>query len=268
MSLCQKLLQMEEPVCLGSPWLWEEPFGKVVGRKCLAARMLEAALGWRDSGLQHRWLVGQITIWWAECCPPCFTDREEQVPVGERNSPGQDLTDTIDSPLCSKDSMESCKSPVPFWKSGRSQYLLHCHHVESKSIHLKQNHGLPRIAQGVLWVGGWLLQFLHPRSKASSHIFGQMTLRRSPNLVDYTHHTVCGCCVCPYIVKRWPGWLFVHLCQVFSNYKNMAEDRAIYTVLMSDTQKKSFLPHVWQRVEKIQKAISLIMAFLFRKSIN
>lgn len=83
MSLCQKLLQMEEPVCLGSPWLWEEPFGKVVGRKCLAARMLEAALGWRDSGLQQRWLVGQITIWWAECCPPCFADREEQVPVGE-----------------------------------------------------------------------------------------------------------------------------------------------------------------------------------------
>lgn len=91
--------------------------------------------------------------------PPCFTDREEQVPVGERNSPWQDLTDTIDSLLCSEDSMESCKSPVPFWKSGRSQYLLHCHHVESKSIHFKQNRGLPRIAQGVLWVGDGYCSF-------------------------------------------------------------------------------------------------------------
>lgn len=143
----------------GQPMTLREPFGKVVGRKCLAARMLEAALGWRDSGLQQRWLVGQITIWWAECCPPCFTDREEQVPVGERNSPWRDLTDTIDSPLCSEDSMESCKSPVPIWKSGRSQYLLHCHHVESKSIHLKQNRGLPRIAQGVLWVGDGYCSF-------------------------------------------------------------------------------------------------------------
>lgn len=82
-SPCQKLLQMEEPVCLGSPWLWEEPFGKVVGRSCLAAWMLETVLGWSESGMQQRWLVEQITIWWAGCCSSCCSDREEQVPIGE-----------------------------------------------------------------------------------------------------------------------------------------------------------------------------------------
>lgn len=83
MSLCQKLLQMEKPVCLGSPWLWEEPFGKVIGRSCLAAWVLETVLGWSESGMQQRWLVEQITIWWAGCCSSCCTDWEERVPVSE-----------------------------------------------------------------------------------------------------------------------------------------------------------------------------------------
>lgn len=33
--------------------------------------------------MQQRWLVGQITIWWAERCSSCCTDREKPVPVGE-----------------------------------------------------------------------------------------------------------------------------------------------------------------------------------------
>ena len=62
---------------------WEEPFGKVIGRSCLAARMLETVLGWSESGMQQRWLVEQITIWWAGHCSSCCTDKQEQVPVGE-----------------------------------------------------------------------------------------------------------------------------------------------------------------------------------------